>query len=152
MKRLEAINAEAEKATPDLKRVDDELAQFLVERLQHFCDTLEERIQKRAKALVDYYSERLGEHARNSGLPVEELKEAHQSYKKTEQEWAADIRGMLAPVEQSLEAAKLVMQNKDGYKARSLAKIMEEVSSRGWGSSLGNDGNPTHPDTYKKKV
>lgn len=125
--RFSQIREELEKDSPDLNKVDTLLAEFLHGRLEHFLETLDQRIERTAEL---WYS---------SGDTLEKRKELLQT----------SIYGtMRLDVGRELIKARTVMGSK-GYKARALAVIGDDISVKT--HALGEWGSPFNPDDFSNE-
>jgi uncharacterized small protein (DUF1192 family) len=134
--RLREIRKEAESGTPDIQKVDRLLAEFLCKRLRHFFATFDQRVEKIAQHIHDFYKRNpnQGKKYKADDIAVKHLKQ--------------DIYRTLPDVETSLQEVEQAMSSV-GYKAKALARIGENISVRTHGP-LGDDRYPFFVDDFKE--
>lgn len=114
--RFSEIKKEAIRRSPDVKKIDTLLAEFLSRRLQHFAATLDQRVKAQAAWLHQYYQE----HPDVAGK--------YNVVNRTVEEWVDDLQrsGAMVKVRALLPEVEKIMKQ-DGYKAKDLAKLGDDI-------------------------
>ena len=142
---LERINEESKNSNPDMKKIDGEYANFLYKRLQHFMKTLDQRIEKEALNLQEYYKNNPGknETSKYNDLSLEKWKNIITSENGYKVQNVSQINSNMKRVEEIMKS--------DGLKAKKLAEIGNEISNNSNMLLHGHDYNPFSVDELKEK-
>ena len=139
VQRMTTIREEAETGSPDIKKIDDVLSEFLYKRLEHFFATLDQRVEVRAQQLADYYRDNPEAAAKYPNTPT------------TVEGWKQQLNTSMRNIGLKMEEASRTVQGEE-FKARHLASIGEDVfQSASCGVGPGGDQYPFFPDDYVAK-
>ena len=147
VEKFETISTEAGKNKPDLKVVDNALAEFLIGRLEHFEVTIEQRVKAEAKRIWE----------RNQQLPEHPDSQDQRLKAMSVEAWEEHIKKQSStrkgkPMESEIKrltaiARTLVDKDNKGPKSRDLASICDLMHREGL-CYLGAYGNPMNPDSF----
>ena len=142
---LERINEESKNPNPDMKKIDGEYANFLYKRLQHFMKTFDQRIEKKALNLQEYYKNNPGKNelSKYNELSLEKWKNIITSENQYKTENISQINSSMKRVEEIMKS--------DGFKAKKLAEIGNEISNNSNMLLNGHYSNPFYVDELKEK-
>ncbi len=134
---MRRIDGEASKPNADMQKIDNEFAQFLYERLQHFANTIDQRVDKAAQGLADHYKEKPDEARR------------YQVEDSSFEYWKQKLSSQLPDVQGYMRRAEMIMQ-RQGFKAKELAKLGETLGNKSYIAG-GMECNTFVVDNFKEK-
>lgn len=134
---MKRIDAEASKPDADMGKIDSEYAQFLYERIQHFANTMNQRVETVAQKLADYYAEHSYE------------AEKYQVKDPSFEGWKQSLSAKLPNARNYMREAETIMKE-PGLKAGRLAKLGETFGNQSYIAS-GMENNVFGVDEYKAK-
>ncbi len=136
---LERISTESKNSNPDMQKIDGEYANFLYQKLEHFRKTFDQRIEKAALGLQEYYKNYPDPNDKDkcNNLTLEEWKQK------------LNFNNRFSSLKYELRNVDEVMKG-DGFKARKLATLGEKIKNLSFISST-MENNPFIVDEFKER-